>query len=139
MSTENLEVIARRLSRKGKAFWRPTRAFRPSKNASKRSMSPRPKQIAASIREMLFTTPGLGEFISGVILFDETIRQKADDGRPLPVDLAELGIIPGIKVDKSAKALASFPGERITEGLDGLRERFTEYRGLAPALPSGEP
>ena len=81
-------------------------------------------------REMLFTTPGLGEFISGVILFDETLRQKAADGTPLVEVLTRQGIMPGIKVDKGAKALAGFPGERITEGLDGLRERLAEYAKL---------
>jgi fructose-bisphosphate aldolase class I len=81
-------------------------------------------------RELLFTTPGLGEFISGVILYDETIRQKAADGTPLVDVLHRQGIVPGIKVDKGAKELAGFPGERITEGLDGLRERLAEYSGL---------
>jgi fructose-bisphosphate aldolase class I len=81
-------------------------------------------------RELLFTTPGLGEFISGVILFDETIRQKSADGTPLVEVLHRQGIIPGIKVDKGAKALAGFSGEKITEGLDGLRERLVEYREL---------
>ena len=81
-------------------------------------------------RELLFTTPGLGEFISGVILFDETIRQKAADGTPLVEVLHRQGIIPGIKVDKGAKGLAGFAGEKITEGLDGLRERLAEYREL---------
>jgi len=81
-------------------------------------------------RELLFTTPGLGEFISGVILFDETIRQKAADGTALVEVLKNQGIIPGIKVDKGANALAGFPGETITEGLDGLRERLAEYREM---------
>lgn len=81
-------------------------------------------------RELLFTTPGAGEFINGVILYDETIRQKTADGIPFPEYLAKHGIIPGIKVDAGAKALAGFPGETITEGLDGLRERLIEYRKL---------
>src|SRR5437667_6351346 len=81
-------------------------------------------------REMLFTTSELGDFISGVILYDETIRQKASDGTPLVEVLQRQGIIAGIKVDKGAKALAGFPGEKVTEGLDGLRERFAEYREL---------
>src|SRR6185295_5034484 len=74
-------------------------------------------------REMLFTTPGLSEFISGVILFDETIRQEARNGMPFPELLRRQGITPGIKVDKGAKSLARFPDEKVTEGLDGLRER----------------
>jgi fructose-bisphosphate aldolase class I len=81
-------------------------------------------------REMLFTTPGTAAAISGVILYDETIRQKASDGVPFPEYLQKLGIIPGIKVDTGAKPLAGFPGETITEGLDGLRERLVEYHGL---------
>src|SRR5579862_8387245 len=81
-------------------------------------------------REMLFTTPGAGEFISGVILYDETIRQKTRDGVPFPQYLTRQGMIPGIKVDLGAKPLSGFPGETITEGLDGLRERLIEYRGL---------
>jgi fructose-bisphosphate aldolase class I len=78
-------------------------------------------------RQMLFTTPGLGDHISGVILFDETIRQSADDGTPLPEVLEKAGVIPGIKVDTGAKPLAFFDGETVTEGLDGLRERLAEY------------
>ena len=81
-------------------------------------------------REMLFTTPGAPEAVSAVIMFDETIRQKTKDGTPFPKYLADHGMIPGIKVDTGAKLLAAFPGETITEGLDGLRERFIEYRGL---------
>jgi fructose-bisphosphate aldolase class I len=81
-------------------------------------------------REMLFTAPGAAESISGVILYDETIRQKTKDGVPFPEYLTKLGIIPGIKVDTGAKPLANFPNETITEGLDGLRERFVEYYKL---------
>jgi fructose-bisphosphate aldolase class I len=81
-------------------------------------------------REILFTTAGAEDHISGVILFDETIRQKASDGTPFPKLLADKGIIPGIKVDKGAKDLALFPGEKVTEGLDGLRERLSEYAKL---------
>ena len=81
-------------------------------------------------RELLFTTPGLGQQISGVILFDETIRQSAADGLTFVDVLVKEGIIPGIKVDTGAKPLAAFPGETVTEGLDGLRERLAEYREL---------
>jgi fructose-bisphosphate aldolase class I len=81
-------------------------------------------------REMLFTAPGAAESVSGVILYDETIRQKTKDGTPFPQYLTKQGIIPGIKVDLGAKPLAGFPGETVTEGLDGLRERLIEYRGL---------
>jgi fructose-bisphosphate aldolase, class I len=81
-------------------------------------------------REMLFTAPGAADYISGVILYDETIRQKTKDGTPFPEYLAKKGIIPGIKVDTGAKPLALFKGETITEGLDGLRERLVEYYKL---------
>jgi len=81
-------------------------------------------------RDLLFTTPGAEEFISGVILFDETIRTAAWDGTPFPELLAGKGMIPGIKVDLGAKPLAKAPGETITEGLDGLRRRLEEYREL---------
>lgn len=81
-------------------------------------------------RELLFTTSGAEEFVSGVILFDETIRQKSQEGTPFPAVLEQRGIIPGIKVDSGAKELALFPGEKVTEGLDGLRERLAEYRDL---------
>jgi fructose-bisphosphate aldolase class I len=81
-------------------------------------------------RDMLFTTPGLEEFVSGVILYDETIRQSASDGTAFAKLLAEKGIVPGIKVDTGAKPLAGAPGETVTEGLDGLRERLQEYKEL---------
>jgi len=83
-----------------------------------------------SYREMLFTAPGAAEAVSGVILYDETIHQKTKDGTPFPQYLAKQRMISGIKVDLGAKPLAGFPGETITEGLDGLRERLIEYRGL---------
>jgi fructose-bisphosphate aldolase class I len=81
-------------------------------------------------REMLFTAPGAQDYISGVIMYDETLRQKTKDGTPFPAYLAQHGMIPGIKVDTGAKPLAAFPGETITEGLDGLRERLAEYYKL---------
>ncbi|MFL6020796.1 MAG: class I fructose-bisphosphate aldolase [Gaiellaceae bacterium] len=81
-------------------------------------------------RDLLFTTEGVEEYISGVILFDETIRQSAADGTPFPKLLESKGVIPGIKVDKGAKPLALAEGETVTEGLDGLRSRLEEYREL---------
>jgi fructose-bisphosphate aldolase class I len=91
---------------------------------------PSTEENRRSYREMLFTTKGVEDFISGVILFDETLRQSARDGTPFPALLAGLGILPGIKVDKGAKSLAGAPGETVTEGLDGLRDRLKEYYGL---------
>ena len=88
------------------------------------------EQSRRDYREMLFRTEGVAQYISGVILYDETIRQKAADGTLLVKVLTDQGIIPGIKVDTGAKALPGAPGETITEGLDGLRERLAEYRSL---------
>lgn len=79
-------------------------------------------------REILFTTPGIEENIGGVILFEETLRQGTKEGLPFAQLLSKRGIIPGIKVDKGAKALAMYPGDKIAEGLDGLRERLLEYK-----------
>jgi fructose-bisphosphate aldolase class I len=81
-------------------------------------------------RELLFTASGAEQHISGVILYDETLRQQTAGGQPFPALLASRGILPGIKVDAGAKPLAGFPGETVTEGLDGLRERLAEYYGL---------
>lgn len=86
--------------------------------------------IRRSYREMLCRTEGLGEFVSGVILFDETIRQTAADGTPFPELLRQQGLIPGIKVDGGTTELAGCPGELVTEGLDGLRPRLEEYASL---------
>ena len=77
-------------------------------------------------RNLLFTADGAQDYISGVILFEETLFQKADDGTPFPKLLADQGVIPGIKVDKGAKPLAGNPEEKVTEGLDGLRERLAD-------------
>src|SRR5438552_15252491 len=78
-------------------------------------------------RGLLFTTPGVEQYVSGVILYDETTRQKTNDGVLFPDYLAKKGILPGIKVDAGAKNLALCPGEKVTEGLDGLRERLAAY------------
>jgi fructose-bisphosphate aldolase class I len=83
-----------------------------------------------SYRNLLFTTAGMEQFIGGVILFDETIRQRADDGTPFPELLAGKGVVPGIKVDTGAHPLAGAPGETVTEGLDGLRNRLADYYAL---------
>jgi fructose-bisphosphate aldolase class I len=91
---------------------------------------PSTEENRRAYRRLLFTTRGVERSISGVILFDETIHQSADDGTPFPNLLARRGIIPGIKVDRGAKPLAGGAGEKVTEGLDGLRERLAEYREL---------
>jgi fructose-bisphosphate aldolase, class I len=81
-------------------------------------------------RELLFSTPGLGGFISGVILFEETLKQKSAAGVPLPELLKAQGIVPGIKVDKGTVLLSEFPGETVTQGLDGLAQRLSEYKQM---------
>ncbi len=91
---------------------------------------PQTEENRRAYRELLITTPGLSESISGAILFDETIRQKTGDGTPMIQSLTKAGIIPGIKVDKGAKDMAGHPGEKITEGLDGLRDRLNGYYGM---------
>ncbi|MFZ9934355.1 MAG: class I fructose-bisphosphate aldolase [Arenimonas sp.] len=88
------------------------------------------EQNRRAYREMLLTTPGLAEHISGAILYDETLRQKTKDGVPFTKVMMDNGILPGIKVDKGTTPLAGFPGEVVTDGLDGLRERLNEYAGL---------
>ena len=88
------------------------------------------EEMRQAYRDMLVTAPGLSDYIGGAILFDETIRQKMLDGTPFPEFLSKNGIIPGIKVDAGAKVLAGHDAEKVTEGLDGLRERFAEYHKL---------
>lgn len=88
------------------------------------------KEARHAYRELLATTPGLGEYISGAILYEETLHQTTQDGTPLVEVLTAAGIIPGIKVDKGTVVLAGHPAERVTEGLDGLRERLTGYAAM---------
>ena len=91
---------------------------------------PSTEQTRRAYREMLFTVPGEAEFISGVIMQDETIHQQGASGQPLAQLLTDRGVLPGVKVDAGAKPIAGSPAETVTEGLDGLRERLAEYRGL---------
>jgi fructose-bisphosphate aldolase class I len=88
---------------------------------------PQTEETRRAYRELIVTTPGLGECISGAILYDETIRQQTNSGTPFAEAVIEVGIIPGIKVDAGAKDMAGHPGEKVTEGLDGLRDRLAEY------------
>jgi fructose-bisphosphate aldolase class I len=130
MKNENLESMAKKLVAAGKGI---LAADESSPTIEKRFKSigvASTEENRRAYREVLFTTAGAGEFISGVILFDETIRQKTRDGRSFVEALEQQAIIPGIKVDKGAKPMANFPGEKVTEGLDGLRERLAEYRKL---------
>jgi fructose-bisphosphate aldolase class I len=129
--TERLEDIAQAMVARGKGI---LAADESSGTIKKRFDTIRADSTATSrrdYRQMLFTArDGMKKHISGVILYDETIRQEAFDGRPLVDIIKATGAVPGIKVDTGAKALPFHPGEKITEGLDGLRERLIEYRNL---------
>ncbi len=130
MNTQQLNAIASALVAPGKGI---LAADESSGTIKKRFDSINIESTEANrqaYRQMLFTTQGVGEFVSGVILFDETIRQMADDGRPFVDVLKSQGAISGIKVDAGAKPLANSPDEKITEGLDGLRDRLNEYISL---------
>lgn len=130
MSRNELETCARSLVACDKGILAADESFPTIEKRFKSVGIASTEENRRAYRETLFTTSDLGSFISGVILFDETIRQKARDGTPLVTVLARQGILPGIKVDKGTVALAGFPGEKITEGLDGLRARLEEYRTL---------
>ena len=130
MKTENLESVARNLVASGKGILAADESTPTIEKRFKSIGVASTEENRRAYRDILFTTAGVGEFISGVILFDETIRQKTRDGRTFVEALEQQGIIPGIKVDKGAKPMANFPGEKVTEGLDGLRDRLTEYRQL---------
>lgn len=125
-----MESVAQALVRNGKGLLAADESFSTIKRRFDAIGVESTEDQRRAYRNMLFTTPGIEEFISGIILFDETIRQSTLDGVPFPKYLAQRGILPGIKVDRGAKNLANFPGEKITEGLDGLRERLAEYYQL---------
>jgi fructose-bisphosphate aldolase class I len=130
MSEVSLQETARALVAEGKGI---LAADESAGTIKKRFDSIQAESTEANRRDyrtLLFTAPGVGDHISGVILFDETIRQNAADGTPLVNILQDAGVIPGIKVDTGAKPLAGHPDETVTEGLDGLRERLEVYAGL---------
>jgi fructose-bisphosphate aldolase class 1 len=130
MSQHQLELIARALVAPGRGILAADESFPTIQKRFKSIGVESTEQTRRFYREMLFTTSGIEEFISGVILFDETIRQLASDQTPLIEILVKKDIIPGIKVDKGTTGLAGFTGEKITEGLDGLRLRLMEYRQM---------
>jgi fructose-bisphosphate aldolase class I len=130
MTARDLEATARALVAPGKGILAADESSGTIKKRFDKIQVESTETNRRDYREMLFTTKGAEQFISGVILFDETIRQKASDGTPLAKVLESKGIIPGIKVDKGTKPLPFCPDEVVTEGLDGLRERLVEYRGL---------
>ena len=134
MSSKDLAAVARQMVAPGKGI---LAADESNPTIQKRFDSINTESTEESrraYRQLLLTTPGASEFISGVILFDETLRQATDQGIPFPRLLAQQGILPGIKVDKGAKTLAGALGETVTEGLDGLRTRLEEYRQLGAAF-----
>ena len=131
MATHDLEQTARALVAPGKGILAADESSGTIKKRFDSIGAESTEESRRTYRDLLFTTEGAEEFISGVILYDETLRQSSADGTPFPELLAGRGIIPGIKVDTGAKALAHAPGETVTEGLDGLRERLEEYFGLS--------
>ncbi len=130
MFTHELASLAKALVAPGKGILAADESTRTIQRRFERIHLDCTEETRRSYRELLFTTPGIEEFVSGVILFDETIHQKAQDGTPLPEVLARKSILPGIKVDKGTADLAGFSGEKVTEGLDGLRDRLAHYREL---------
>jgi len=128
MSRQELEAVAQAMVAKGKGILAADESMGTIKRRFDSIKIESNENNRRAYREMLFTTPGLEEAISGVILFDETIRTAASDGTPFPQVLSKNGIIPGIKVDKGPVDIPGFPGEVVTEGLDGLRARVKEYK-----------
>jgi fructose-bisphosphate aldolase, class I len=127
MKTSELESVARSLVAEGKGILAADESAPTIEKRFRTISLESTEENRRAYRELLFTTRGIAEFISGVILFDETVRQKTKEGTPFPEALSREGIVPGIKVDQGAKPLAGFPGEQITEGLDGLRKRLEAY------------
>jgi fructose-bisphosphate aldolase, class I len=130
MSIENLEQVALAMVATGKGIIAVDESTNTIRKRFEAAGVENTEENRRRYRELLLTTPGLGDHISGAILFDETIRQKTSDGTPLVDAMKKAGIIPGIKVDKGPVPLAGFPGDVITEGLDGLRDRLKEYAQL---------
>ncbi len=128
--TNELDTVARAMVAEGKGILAADESGGTIKKRFDKIGIESTEENRRAYRELLFTTPGAADYISGVILYDETIRQKTRDGMPFPQHLERNGVIPGIKVDNGAKPLALCPGETITEGLDGLRERLIEYKKL---------
>ncbi len=130
MSIEQLEAVAQAMVAPGKGIIAIDESMGTIKKRFDAVGVPNTEENRRAYREMLLTAPGLSEYISGAILFDETIRQATKAGVPFTRIMSDAGILPGIKVDKGAMPLAGFPGELVTEGLDGLRGRLEEYAKL---------
>jgi fructose-bisphosphate aldolase class I len=127
MNTQELISTARRLVANDKGLLAMDESNPTCNQRFAKQGIPQTEEARRAYRELIITTPRLGECISGTILYDETIRQRKKDGTPFIRAIIDAGIIPGIKVDTGAKDLAGHPGEKITEGLDGLRDRLKEY------------
>jgi fructose-bisphosphate aldolase class I len=130
MNTKELESIARAMVAPGRGILAADESTGTIKKRFDKIGIESTEENRRAYRDMLFTAPGAAKFISGVIMYDETLRQKSADGTPFPALLQKQGVVPGIKVDAGAKPLAGFKGETVTEGLDGLRERLAEYHKL---------
>ena len=130
MSSQSIEAIANAMVAEGKGILAIDESSPTIKKRFDSIGAECTEENRRAYRELLIGGDGINEFISGMILYDETIRQSASDGTSFPELLASRGIMPGIKVDGGAKDLAGHPGEKVTEGLDGLRERLAEYRTL---------
>ena len=127
MSMHELETVARGVVAPGKGILAADESFPTIKKRFTSINVETSEEHRRAYRELLFTTPGVEEFISGVITFDETMRHKSADGTPFPELLSSKNMYPGIKVDKGTVPLPGYPGEKFTQGLDGLRERLAEY------------
>ncbi|MDZ7734851.1 MAG: class I fructose-bisphosphate aldolase [Gammaproteobacteria bacterium] len=127
MSKNDLSAIAQAMVAKGKGILAIDESTGTIKKRFDSINVESTEETRRAYRELLITTPGGSDYVSGMILYDETIRQQTGDGVPFPKALVDQGIMPGIKVDTGAKDLAGHPGEKVTEGLDGLRERLNEY------------
>ncbi|PZV11426.1 MAG: fructose-bisphosphate aldolase class I [Leptolyngbya sp.] len=127
MYEQELAATAQAMVAPGKGILAADESYSTANKRFEKLGIPTTEEMRRAYREMLFTAPGIGDFFSGVILFDETIRQSTKDGTPFTKVLLDAGIIPGIKLDAGAKPLAKAPGETVTEGLDGLRDRIAEY------------
>jgi fructose-bisphosphate aldolase, class I len=128
--TAELKATAQAMVAPGKGILAADESFGTANKRFQKLGIPQTVEMRRAYREMLFTAPGIGQFFSGVILFDETIRQSTEAGVPFTQVLLDAGIIPGIKLDAGAKPLAGAPEELVTEGLDGLRDRIAEYYSL---------
>ncbi len=130
MSAQELETTAQAMVAKGKGILAIDESFPTIKKRFDSINIESTEESRRAYRDLLITNSGGSDYISGMILFDETLRQKTTDGTPFPEAMIKQGIMPGIKVDTGAKDLAGHPGEKVTEGLDGLRDRLAEYKEL---------